>query len=91
LEKWNNPVDGKNQWLWVFRIPEAVAFRIGKSRGSATPVEVLGDDCQGVLVSDFFSAYNKVGGKKKKCLVHLQREMRGWGESENFEQRLINF
>ena len=85
------PVDGKNQWLWVFRSPDAVVFRIDKSRSSAVPVEIIGNDYDGVVVSDFFSAYNKVNGKKQKCLVHLLREMRDWGKSAIFEQRALRY
>lgn len=51
-------------------------FQIDKSRGSRVPKDILGHPFQGTVVSDFFSAYNKLQGRKQKCLVHLKREIR---------------
>lgn len=51
-------------------------FHVNRSRGSKVVKELLGNPFKGVLVSDFFSAYNCMKGIKQKCLVHLRREMR---------------
>jgi transposase len=85
------PVDGKNQWLWVFRSPESVVYRIDASRGSAVVRDILGDDYGGVLGSDFFSAYNPIDCKKQKCLVHLMRAVKDWDESDSFEKRSLRY
>ena len=38
--------------------------------------EVLGDGFDGVLVSDFYAAYNHYPGLKQRCWVHLLRDIR---------------
>jgi transposase len=85
------PVDGNNRWLWVFRSPESVVYTIDESRGSKVVNEVLGENFNGVLGSDFYSAYNPPATRKQKCLVHLLRHIRGWGESKNFEKRSLHY
>ena len=38
--------------------------------------EALGDSFDGVLVSDFYAAYNHYPGLKQRCWVHLLRDIR---------------
>lgn len=66
---------GTNNWLWVFDAPEAVLFRIDRSRGGKVLKEVLGEDYQGVSGCDGYSAYNTLGCPKQQCLVHINREL----------------
>ena len=68
-------VAGSNHWLWTF-VNERLAFYcIRRSRGRKVLKEILKDNYSGTIISDFLSAYNKVGKYRQKCLVHLQREM----------------
>jgi len=46
------------------------------SRGSVVAKEVLGDEFEGVLVSDFYAAYNIYDGMKQRCWVHLGRDLK---------------
>lgn len=85
------PIDGANHWLWVFRNEDAVFYRIDESRGSGVVKDVLGEDYQGVLESDFYSAYNPVDCRKQKCLVHLLRAVREWKDSDDFEKRSFHY
>jgi hypothetical protein len=67
-------VDGKNHWLWVF-VNEVVAlYVISRSRGSKVPKALLGQDFQGVVISDFYSAYSPLDVDKAKCWAHLLRD-----------------
>lgn len=69
-------INGKGHWLWA-AVNERLAFyRIAPSRGSKVAKDILGETFKGILVTDFFSAYNKLKGPQQKCLVHLLREMR---------------
>src|SRR5512143_273934 len=45
-------IGGRSAWLWVFADAHPTLYRIRKSRGHEVGIEVLGDDYQGVLVSD---------------------------------------
>lgn len=68
-------INGKNVWAWCFANPRIAVYLIKHSRGSQVLRDALGDSLPGVLVCDFYAAYNFLGGKKQRCLVHLLREL----------------
>lgn len=71
----SNPIHGKNAWLWTF-IGQTVAYlSVNKSRGQKVVEKTL-PSYNGILHSDFWSAYNKLKCSKQKCLAHLTRELR---------------
>ena len=51
--------NGQKFWTWCFRAELYTLFRIDKSRGSQLLVEGLGEEFNGVLGCDSFSAYRK--------------------------------
>lgn len=69
-------IAGRGHWLWDFVNQQAALYRIRRSRGQIIPTEVLGEKYPGNVVSDFYSAYNKIGKLRQRCLVHLKREMK---------------
>jgi len=68
-------LDGDNQWLWKFSNKRVSLTHIDKSRGQKVVNDVLGEEYDGVLVSDFLSAYNKINSKKQRCLAHIMRDL----------------
>ncbi len=68
-------INGKGHWLWAFVNRKLAYYLIRRSRGSKVVKEILGTDYGGILITDFYAAYNKVNAKKQKCLVHLLREI----------------
>ena len=68
----------KRDWLWIFTNPDIAFFHIDESRGSKVVIDHLGEFYNGVLITDFWSAYlSKIGAfAKQKCLVHLLRDIR---------------
>jgi transposase len=64
-------IGGRSAWLWVFADAHATLYRIRHSRGHEVVVEVLGEDYDGVLVSDCFLAYDPLNLTKSKCTAHL--------------------
>jgi transposase len=64
-------IGGRSAWLWVFADAHATLYRIRHSRGHEVVVEVLGEDYDGVLVSDCFLAYDPLRFTKSKCAAHL--------------------
>lgn len=66
-------VDGASWWIWAFVTSTLASFRVEWSRGSEVILRVLGEHFLGVLISDFFSAYNVPNCRKQKCLAHLLR------------------
>jgi hypothetical protein len=67
-------VDGTNHWLWIFVNDVVSLYLLSRSRGSKVPKALLGDDFEGVVISDFFSAYGPLDYQKAKCWAHLLRD-----------------
>ena len=66
--------DGVNGYVWTFSTPTDRYF-VRRGRGKAVVDEVLGESFGGVLVSDFYAAYNHYPGLKQRCWVHLLRDI----------------
>jgi transposase len=64
-------VDGHNHWLWIFVNDVVTLYLLSRSRGSKVPKALLGQTFEGVLISDFFSAYGPLDYQKAKCWAHL--------------------
>lgn len=77
---------GVNHWLWAFVTDRLAYYRIDRSRGAGVPKDVLGEAYQGVVISDFHSAYNRLKGPQQKCWVHLLRELRDCAKTEVSEE-----
>lgn len=67
-------VDGANHWLWIFVNDVVTLYVISRSRGSKVPRALLGPAFEGVIISDFFSAYSPLDYQKAKCWAHLLRD-----------------
>lgn len=71
------PMDGENWWNWVFATTNICLFVIRHSRGQKVVEEILGKKYGGILISDFYCAYNGLDAKaKQRCLVHLLRDLK---------------
>lgn len=69
-------VNGKTHWLWCFSTRESTCYTITRSRGSPALLTFFQREFDGVLVSDFWGAYNAVAcAKRQVCLVHLLRDL----------------
>ena len=67
--------DGVNGYVWTFSTPTD-RYLVRRGRGKEVVDEALGDSFDGVLVSDFYAAYNHYPGLKQRCWVHLLRDIR---------------
>ena len=67
--------DGRNGYLWSFSTPKVRYFLHRPGRSQRVVVEVLGDEFEGVLVSDFYGAYNVYQGPHQRCWTHLLRDI----------------
>jgi hypothetical protein len=65
--------NGKNRQLWCFCTVKAAFFHIDESRGSKVVKMILGSSFAGVMVTDFYSAYNLIEGEQQKCIPHFLR------------------
>jgi hypothetical protein len=61
-------------YVWVFTNLEEVVFMYKPTREGDFLRELL-KDFRGVLVSDFYAAYDSIQCPQQKCLIHLMRDM----------------
>ena len=70
-------VSGDTFWLWCFATKNTVLYVIDPTRGSKVVEEILGEIFNGILITDFYAAYNQIEAwAKQKCVVHLLRELK---------------
>jgi hypothetical protein len=67
-------VKGGGHYVWVFTNLTTVAYVYAESRESTILDDVL-NGFSGVLVSDFYTAYDSVPCAQQKCLIHLMRDI----------------
>jgi hypothetical protein len=69
-------INGVTHWLWCFAAKDLCYYLITKSRGSPVVKEVLGVLFEGILICDFWGAYNKITAlAKQRCFYHLFTEL----------------
>jgi Transposase IS66 family len=67
-------IGGKEAFVWVFTNMEEVAYLYTETREGDFLQELL-QDFKGVLVSDFYAAYDAINCAQQKCLIHLMRDL----------------
>jgi len=70
-------IDGDNAWRWKVSNKKVSITHTDKRRGQKVVEELFGEKYDGVLISDFLSAYNRIVTKaKQRCLVHILRDLK---------------
>jgi hypothetical protein len=67
-------VRDKDGFVWVFANMEEVAYVYSETR-EGDMVQTMLKDFKGVLVSDFYAAYDSIQCPQQKCLIHLIRDL----------------
>jgi transposase len=88
-------VEGRTWWLWCFATTDATFYLLDESRGHPALDRFFVEEFDGVLVSDFWAAYDAVGRTRQKCWPHLLRDLKevdsgseGGGDWPVFAKRL---
>jgi transposase len=72
--------NGKQMWTWCFRASLYTLFKIDPHRSADVLIEVLGEEFDGVLGCDCFSAYRRYMREfdvtLQFCLAHLIRDVK---------------
>lgn len=84
-------VDGVPHWLWVFVNDVVALYVVSRSRGSKVPQALLGPDFDGVVISDFFSAYSPLEVEKAKCWSHLLRDSHDYAKGQDAQSERMHF
>jgi Transposase IS66 family len=65
---------GNNGYIWVLAGMEHVVYFYTPTREGAT-IRAMLKDFSGVLVSDFYAAYDSIECPQQKCLIHFIRDL----------------
>jgi len=68
---------GHRWWLWVVVTQDTCVFILDPSRSSRVPADHLGEDAEGIISADRYSAYKVLLGEKIKiayCWTHVRRD-----------------
>jgi hypothetical protein len=69
-------ISGITHWLWCFVTDKWCYFVIDRSRGSPVIKRAIGKFFEGVLICDFWGAYNKICTlATQRCFYHLLTEL----------------
>ncbi len=68
-------MNGQTWWLWCFANRLVCYYLIDPSRGAPALEKFFAEAFDGVLITDFWPAYNAFATERQCCLVHLLREL----------------
>ncbi len=69
-------INGVTCWLWAFATRQYCYYLIDPRRGAAVVKQVLGTLFGGILITDFWGAYNAIETlAKQRCYFHLFTEL----------------
>jgi transposase len=69
-------INGVTHWLWAFATRQYCYYLIDRRRGAAVVKQVLGTLFPGILITDFWGAYNAIATlAKQRCYFHLFTEL----------------
>ena len=69
-------INGITHWLWAFATRLQCYYLIDRHRGTSVVTGVLGTVFPGILITDFWGAYNALEAlAKQKCFFHLFTEL----------------
>ena len=71
--------NGRSGWVWTVTTPTLHLFHFTQSRAGAVAQRLLGETGAGVVVSDFFGAYDRLERIQQRCWAHLLRDIHDLG------------
>jgi hypothetical protein len=67
-------IRGGGHYMWVFANMTSVAYVYAASRDAKVLSDIL-NGFDGVLISDFYAAYESIACPQQRCLIHLMRDI----------------
>ena len=80
-------IKGHLAYVWVLTNMTEVAYVLAESR-EAEIIHDLLKNFKGVLVSDFYAAYESIDCPQQKCLIHLMRDLNDEILNNPFDQEM---
>jgi transposase len=66
-------VGAPGHWLWTFTTADTTVYEVADNRSHEVPLEMLGVEFAGMLVSDCLSSYDPLPYRQHKCVGHHQK------------------
>jgi predicted RecB family nuclease len=67
-------IKGKAAFVWVLASDKEVVYFLSDSREGEIAHKLLAN-FKGILISDFYTAYDSIDCPQQKCLIHLMRDL----------------
>jgi transposase len=67
--------DGIPGYIWIVSTARSCLFHRDGSRAGRVIDDLLTEDFGGILVTDFYAAYDHLPGRKQRCWAHLWRDI----------------
>jgi hypothetical protein len=67
-------LDNGRSYIWVFATTHSVFYQLTLTHEASFLQEIL-KDYKGIIISDFYPAYETINVRKQKCLIHLIRDL----------------
>ncbi len=83
--------DGINGYIWSVSTPTIRYYEYHHSRAGEVVKQLIGEDFQGVLGSDFYAGYNIHQGVHQRCWVHFLRDIHDLKKLYPHEESLLNW
>ena len=80
-------IKGQSAFVWVLTSHKEVVYILSESREGEIAHKLLAD-FKGVLVSDFYTAYDSIDCPQQKCLIHLMRDLNDEILTNPFDEQL---
>lgn len=84
-------IQGKANWLWIFRSRNNVFFVIRKERNRNVLDEILGYHYSGIIICDGLSAYEEYTKYLQRCWAHILRETKEMAEKYDDAKPMHNW
>ena len=88
--------NGKNGYIWALSTPGAAGvgairyYEYDHSRGEGVVKRLL-HGFKGVLISDFYAAYNSYTGKHQRCWAHLLRDLHELKKQHGKDEQVVEW
>src|SRR5258708_18913109 len=83
--------DGINGYIWSVSTPTVRYYEYHHSRAGEVVKQLIGEDFEGVLGSDFYAGYNIHQGLHQRCWVHYLRDVHELKKDFPQDEALLNW
>jgi transposase len=83
--------DGENGYIWSVSTPTVRYYEYHHSRAGEVVKQLIGEDFEGVLGSDFYAGYNIHQGLHQRCWVHYLRDVHELKQDFAHDEALLNW